>query len=82
MKTPEQQMIPTPASLLTVDEAAQRLNVDPTTIREMLANQQVQTVDVDGEPRLEVRQLDALTSRSLKDALVGGSGETPRPLLD
>ena len=82
MKTPEQQMIPTPASLLTIDEAAGRLNVDVATIEEMLANHQLQLVDVNGQTRIEIRQLDALTSRSLEGALVAGSGETPRPLLD
>lgn len=71
----ERQMEHTPGSLLTLDEAADRLHVDPQEVRSMISNNQLPGHQVGGEWRVDVAQVDLHASTEKKIAAALGSNE-------
>lgn len=66
----------TPGALLTIDEAAQRMNVEPDEVEDMIRNNTLPAVTEGGEPMIHVAQVDYYTSTEIsKTAHLGGSGE-------
>ena len=77
----QQQVEHTPASLLTIDEAAQRMNVRPSTVEEMIKSNQLPTLEVGGETRIDVSQVDLYTSTEKRIAAAMGSNETVEEII-
>jgi len=77
----QQQVEHTPASLLTIDEAAQRMNVRPSTVEEMMKSNQLPTLEVGGETRIDVSQVDLYTSTEKRIAAAMGSNETVEEII-
>ena len=77
----QQQVEHTPASLLTIDEAAQRMNVRPSTVEEMMKSNQLPTLEVGGETRIDVSQVDLYTSPEKRIAAAMGSNETVEEII-
>ncbi|MFA5506911.1 MAG: helix-turn-helix domain-containing protein [Vulcanimicrobiota bacterium] len=78
----EQHVEHTPGSLLTLDEAAQRLNVETTDVRQMISNNQLPGYEVAGEWRVDVAEVDQMASSEKQMAAIQGSHELadgPRP---
>ena len=71
----KEQIEHTPASLLTLDEAAQRMNVEPQYVRSMIENNQVPGIKQGGEWRVDSAQLDLYTSTEKRIAAAMGSDE-------
>ena len=65
----------TPGSLLTLDEAAQRIGVATQTVRDMIRNNQIPGHRMQGEWRVDVAQVDLWTSTEKRIAAALGSGE-------
>lgn len=65
----ERQLEHTPGSLLTLDEAAQRMNVQPEDVRQMISNNQLPGHEVAGELMVDVAQIDLFTSNEIKIAM-------------
>ena len=66
----------TPGALLTIDEAAQRMNVEPHEVEDMIQNNTLPSVVENGEPMVHVAQIDYYTSSEIsKTAHLGGSNE-------
>lgn len=66
----------TPGALLTIDEAAQRMNVEPDEVEDMIRNNTLPAVIEGGEPMIHVAQVDYYTSAEIsKTAHLGGSNE-------
>lgn len=65
----------TPGSLLTLDEAAQRMSVDVHTVEEMVQNNQFPVHQIDGEARVDVAQVDLWTNTQIKRTAALGSNE-------
>lgn len=64
-----------PADLLTIDEAAQRMNVETGEVEDMIQNNSLPSVTVGGERRVHVAQLDLYTSNQIGVAAALGSDE-------
>lgn len=65
-----------PGSLLTIDEAAQRMNVEPQEVEDMIQNNTLPAVTEGGEPMIHVAQIDYYSSSEIsKTAHLGGSNE-------
>ena len=80
----EQHIEHTPGSMLTLDEAAQRLSVEPEDVRHMISNNQIPGHQVAGEWRVDVAQVDLMASTEKRIAAALGSDELadgPRPIL-
>ena len=77
----QQQVEHTTASLLTIDEAAQRMNVRPSTVEEMMKSNQLPTLEVGGETRIDVSQVDLYTSTEKRIAAAMGSNETVEEII-
>lgn len=77
----QQQVEHTPASLLTLDEAAQRMNVRPSTVEQMIKSNQLPLVEVGGEKRVDVSQVDLYTSTEKRIAAAMGSNETVEEII-
>lgn len=71
----EQQIEHTPGSLLTLDEAAQRMNVEPQDVRSMISNNQLPGQKISGEWRVDVAQVDLMGSTEKRIAAALGSNE-------
>jgi excisionase family DNA binding protein len=72
----EQHIEHTPGSLLTLDEAAQRMNVNPEDVRSMISNNQLPGQQISGQWRVDVAQVDLMTSNEKGIAAALGSDET------
>ena len=81
MPLKQQQVEHPPASLLTIDEAAQRMNVRPSTVEEMMKSNQLPTLEVGGETRIDVSQVDLYTSTEKRIAAAMGSNETVEEII-
>lgn len=71
----KQQVEHTPGSLLTLDEAAQRMSVEPQHVRGMINNNQIPGIQVGGEWRVDSAQVDLFTSTEKRVAAALGSNE-------
>lgn len=76
----DRQVEHTPGSMLTLDEAAQRMNVEPEDVRQMISNNQIPGHQVSGEWRVDVAQVDLYRSTERKIAAALGSNEEISPL--
>ena len=66
----------TPGTLLTLDEAAQRLNIEPEEVEDMIRNKTLPAVTEGGEPMIHVSQIDYYSSSEIsKTTHLGGSDE-------
>ncbi len=66
----------TPGTLLTLDEAAQRLNIEPEEVEDMIRNNTLPAVTEGGEPMIHVSQIDYYSSSEIsKTTHLGGSDE-------
>ncbi|HIB66871.1 MAG TPA: DNA-binding protein [Phycisphaerales bacterium] len=81
MSFKQQHVEHTPASLLTIDEAAQRMNVRPSTVQEMIKSNQLPVIHVGGEKRVDVSQVDLYTSTEKRIAAALGSNETVEEII-
>lgn len=65
-----------PASLLTLDEVAARMNVEINEVEDMINNNTLPAVTEGGEPMVHVAQVDYYTSTEIsKTTHLGGSNE-------
>lgn len=71
----EQHMQHTPGSLLTLDEAAERMNIEPQDVRQMISNNQLPGQEIEGEWRVDVAQVDLFTSTEKRIVAALGSNE-------
>ena len=78
----EQHIEHTPGSLLTLDEAAQRMSVTPEYVRSMISNNQLPGQQISGEWRVDVAQVDLMTSTEKRIAAALGSNETVETVED
>lgn len=66
----------TPGSLLTLDEAAQRMSIERQEVEDMIRNNTLPAVMEGDEPMIHVSQIDYYTSTEIsKTAHLGGSNE-------
>ncbi len=65
----EKQLVHTPGSLLTLDEAAQRMSVQPEDVRQMISNNQIPAHEVAGELMVDVAQVDLFASSEIESAM-------------
>ena len=75
MSFKEKQLEHTPGSLLTLDEAAQRMSVETEDVLEMISNNQLPGHRVAGELMVDVAQVDLFTSTEKRIAAALGSNE-------
>jgi len=75
MSFKEQQVNHTPGSLLTVDEAAQRMNVRPHQVEQMIKNNQLPGQKSGTETLVDVAQVDLWTSTQKRRTSALGSDE-------
>lgn len=65
-----------PADLLTIDEVAQRMSIEPNEVEDLIKNNTLPAVTEGGEPMVHVAQVDYYTSTEIsKAAHLGGSNE-------
>lgn len=66
----------TPGSLLTIDEVAQRMSIEPSEVEDLIRNNTLPAITEGGEPMVHVAQVDYYTSSEVsKTAHLGGSNE-------
>jgi excisionase family DNA binding protein len=76
MPLDDRQLENSPGALLTVDEAAQRLSIEPQEVEDMIRNKTLPAITDGGEPMINVAQLDYYTSTEIsKTVHLGGSNE-------
>lgn len=75
MPTYHEQLDNSPGELLTIYEAAQRMNVDAEEVEDMIRNNTLTSVTIAGEHRVPVSQLDQYTSSEIEVASLKGSNE-------
>lgn len=68
--------------VLTVDEAAQRLNMDAESVQEMLNAGDLPHRTMDGERLISEDDLDTFRTRNRLRPEWEGSNEVPRPLIN
>ncbi len=65
-----------PGSLLTVDEVAERMSIEPQEVEDLIQNNTLPAVTEGGESMVHVAQVDYYTSTEIsKTAHLGGSNE-------
>jgi excisionase family DNA binding protein len=65
-----------PADLLTIDEVAQRMSIEPHEVEDLIKNNTLPAVTEGSEPMVHVAQVDYYTSTEIsKTAQLGGSNE-------
>lgn len=70
------QLESSPGDLLTIDEAAQRMSVEPQEVEDMIRNNTLPAVIHGDEPMIHVAQVDYYTSTEIsKTVHLGGSDE-------
>lgn len=66
---------------LTIDEAAQRLNITTQSLQELMNAGDIQYREHRGEPLITINELDSYRTRSRIGAERRGSHEVPRPVM-
>ncbi len=66
----------TPGALLTIDEVAQRMSIEPSEVEDLIRNNTLPAIAEGGEPMIHVAQVDYYTSTEISKAThLGGSNE-------
>lgn len=66
----------TPGALLTIDEVAQRMSIEPAEVEDLIRNNTLPAITEGSEPMIHVAQVDYYTSSEVSKAShLGGSNE-------
>ena len=76
MPLDDRQLEYTPGALMTIDEAAARMNIEPEEVEDMIKNHTLPAVTEGGEQMIHQAQIDYYTSTEIsKTTHLGGSNE-------
>ena len=76
MPLDDRQLEFSPGTLLTIDEVAARMNIEPYEVEDLINNNTLPAVTEGGEPMIHVSQVDYYTSTEIsKTTHLGGSNE-------